>query len=186
MQAKSQFNQSMTVMLDRFWDAANDVSLQYKILMVTQAGCKPQADSLRVMSVLVACHRYSTSLPIYTSGERIISLVILYVKLWHTKSQAISCVHSLWAFAVCWATVCKTIRPVLSDRCLSCPSVTLVYCGQTAGWIKTPHGTEVGFGPGEVVLHGVPALHPPQKTGHSPQFSAHVCCGQTVAHLSYC
>jgi len=25
-----------------------------------------------------------------------------------------------------WATVCKTVRPMLSDRCLS---VTLVYCG---------------------------------------------------------
>jgi len=26
----------------------------------------------------------------------------------------------------------------------------------------------------------------PQKRGHSPQFSTHVYCGQTVAHLSYC
>jgi len=35
-----------------------------------------------------------------------------------------------------WATVCKTVRPTLSDRCLSCLSalsVTLVYCGQTVG-----------------------------------------------------
>jgi len=34
-----------------------------------------------------------------------------------------------------WATVCKTVRPVLSDRCLSCLSVTLVYCVQTDGSI---------------------------------------------------
>jgi len=52
-----------------------------------------------------------------------------------------------------WATVCKTVRPTLSDRCLSvrlrpvCLSVTLVYCGQTAGWIKMSLGTEVGPGP---------------------------------------
>jgi len=26
----------------------------------------------------------------------------------------------------------------------------------------------------------------PPKKGYSPQFSAHVCCSQTVAHLSYC
>jgi len=26
----------------------------------------------------------------------------------------------------------------------------------------------------------------PKKGGTSPQFSAHACCGQTVAHLSYC
>jgi len=37
------------------------------------------------------------------------------------------------------ATVCKTVRPMLSDRCLTCLSVlsvTLGYCGQTVGWIK--------------------------------------------------
>ena len=34
----------------------------------------------------------------------------------------------LFTVYVYWATVCKTVRPMLSDRCLS---VTLVYCGQT-------------------------------------------------------
>jgi len=29
-----------------------------------------------------------------------------------------------------------------------------VYCGQTAGWIKMPLGTEVNLGPGNVVLDG--------------------------------
>jgi len=33
-----------------------------------------------------------------------------------------------------------------------------VYCGQTAGWMKTPLGTEVDLGPGHIVLDGVPAL----------------------------
>jgi len=32
----------------------------------------------------------------------------------------------------------------------------------------------------------VTQLDPPSQKGHSPQFSAHVYCGQTVAHLSYC
>ena len=31
------------------------------------------------------------------------------------------------------------------------------YCGQTAGWIKMPLGTEVNLGPGDVVLDGVAA-----------------------------
>jgi len=56
-----------------------------------------------------------------------------------------------------WATVCKTVRPMLSDRCLSCHvclSVTLVYCGQTVGWIKMKLGIQVGLGPGDVVLDG--------------------------------
>ena len=51
-----------------------------------------------------------------------------------------------------------------------------LFCGQMAGWIKMPLGTEVGLGPGDIVLGGDPA--PPPKKGHSPQFSAHVCCGQ--------
>ena len=62
-----------------------------------------------------------------------------------------------------WATVCKTVRPVLSDRCLSCLSclsVTLVYCGQTVGRIKTKLGTRLGFGPGHTVLDREPAPSP--------------------------
>jgi len=43
--------------------------------------------------------------------------------------------------------------------------MTLVYCGQTAGWIKMKLGTQVGLGPGHIVLHGDPATpkgtHPP-------------------------
>jgi len=34
----------------------------------------------------------------------------------------------------------------------SLPILADVYCGQTAGWIRIPHGTEVGLGPGDVVL----------------------------------
>jgi len=32
-----------------------------------------------------------------------------------------------------------------------------VYCGQTVGWIKIKLGTEVGLGPGYIVLDGDPA-----------------------------
>jgi len=59
------------------------------------------------------------------------------------------------------------------------------YCGQTAGWIKMPLGTEVGLGPGDIVLDGDPA--PPKRGTAALHFSAHhVCCGQTVTHLSNC
>ena len=33
-----------------------------------------------------------------------------------------------------------------------------VRCGQTAGWMKTPLGTEVDLGAGHIVLDGFPAL----------------------------
>jgi len=80
-------------------------------------------------------------------------------------------------FALCYLTV------VLS--CLSCLSVTLVYCGQTIGLIKIKLGMWVSLGPGHIVLDGDPAPSP--KKGAKPlQFSAHVYCGQTVASLSCC
>jgi len=44
-------------------------------------------------------------------------------------------------------------------------SVTLVYCGQTVGWIKMPLGTEVG--PGYIVLDGDPDT-PPKKAQQPP------------------
>jgi len=37
-------------------------------------------------------------------------------------------------------------------------------------------GTQVGLGPGHIMLDGDPGPIPPK--GHSPQFSAHICCGQ--------
>jgi len=87
-----------------------------------------------------------------------------------------------------WATVCKTVRPMLSDRCPVCLSVclsfcpvlsaTLVYCGRTVGRIKMKLRTQVGLGPGHIVLDGDPAPLP--KGAQSPQFSAHICCGQTA------
>jgi len=42
-----------------------------------------------------------------------------------------------------------------------------ICCGQIAGWIKMPLGTEVGFGPGDFVLDGDPA-RPTQKGGKAP------------------
>jgi len=86
-----------------------------------------------------------------------------------------------------WATVCKTVRPMLSVRslsvlsCLSCLSVTFVHCGLTVGRIKTKLGKQVGFSHGHIVLDGDPA--PPSPKGHRPQFSAHICCGQMAAWI---
>jgi len=36
-------------------------------------------------------------------------------------------------------------------------SATLVYCGQTVGWINMPLGMEEGIGPGDIVIDGNPA-----------------------------
>jgi len=85
-----------------------------------------------------------------------------------------------------WATVSKTVRPMLSDRCLSCPvcpvcDVGVLRPNACSGWIKMPLGIEVRLGPGHIVLDGNSA--PQQKRGTAPQFSAHVCCGQTAGQI---
>ena len=60
-----------------------------------------------------------------------------------------------------------------------------VYCGQTAGCIRIPLGTEASLGPGDIVLDG--DLASPNLRGHSapPYILIHVYCGQMVAQLSY-
>ena len=67
-------------------------------------------------------------------------------------------------------------------------SLTLVYCGQMVGWIKMPLGTEVGLAPGDIVLDGDPQVEgrSSRPTFRPMSISAHVYCGQTVAHLSNC
>jgi len=68
---------------------------------------------------------------------------------------------------------------MLSDRCLSVLSVltvlsvTLLYCGQTVGWIKMKLGMRVGLGPGHIVLDEDPA--PVPKKWRSPPI-----CGQRL------
>jgi len=58
----------------------------------------------------------------------------------------------------------KTVRPCYQTAVCrsvqSCLSVTLVYCGQTVRWIKMKLGTEVGLGPGHIVLDRDPAPSP--------------------------
>ena len=77
-------------------------------------------------------------------------------------------------FSHFWATVCKTVRPMLSDRCLVCLSVTLVYCGQTVGWIKTKLGKQAGLGPGHIVLDGT--SYPSPKGEQRPILGTYLLC----------
>jgi len=76
---------------------------------------------------------------------------------------------------------------MLSDRCLSVMSclsvlsVTLMYCGQMVGWIKTKLGRQISLSPSHIVLDEDPAS-PPQR-GTVPQFSAHICCGQMAGWI---
>jgi len=59
-------------------------------------------------------------------------------------------------FALCCRTV---VCPVLSVL-----SVTLVYCGQTVGWIRMPLRTKVSLGPDHIALDEDPAPSPQKGT----------------------
>ena len=78
----------------------------------------------------------------------------------------------------CWATVCKTVRTMLTVRrlsCLSVLSVTFMHCGQTVGRIKMKLGKQVRLGPGHIVLDGDPAPPPLEgRGGASPIFGPYL------------
>ena len=60
-----------------------------------------------------------------------------------------------------------------------------VYCGQTAGWMKTPLGTEVDLGPDHIVLPTRGPSSPRERgTAASPFWFMSIVA--TVARLSYC
>jgi len=82
-------------------------------------------------------------------------------------------------FALCCLSVCLSVLSVCPLMC--CLSVTLVYCGQTVGWIQMKLGTQVGLGPGHIVLDG--DLAPSPKRGRNPQLLAHICCGQMAGWI---
>jgi len=73
-------------------------------------------------------------------------------------------------FSFFWATVYKTVHPMSSDRCLSCLSVTLVYCGQTIGWIRMPLAMQAGLSPGHIVIDGDPFPPPKKRAQPAPNF----------------
>jgi len=58
------------------------------------------------------------------------------------------------------------------------------YCGQTAGWMKMPLGTEVDLGPGDIVLDGDRAPRVKGAQQPPPSFRP-MSIVATVAHLSY-
>jgi len=81
-------------------------------------------------------------------------------------------------FALYYGTV---VLCVCLSVCLSVCNVGVLW--QTVGWIKMPLRTEIGLGPGDIVLDEDPApLRKGAQQPHSPHFSAHVYPRQIAAN----
>jgi len=76
--------------------------------------------------------------------------------------------HLVWRLALAQAPLCSMGTQLPSIKKGTAPTqsvVAHVYCGQTAGWMKTPLSTEVDLGPGHIVLDGDPA---PRERAQQP------------------
>jgi len=67
------------------------------------------------------------------------------------------------------------------------PILAHVYCGQMAGWMKTPLGMKVDRGPGHIVLDGVPApaKGAPQPPSFRPMFIVATVAISATAELLF-
>jgi len=93
-----------------------------------------------------------------------------------------SCQYT-WYFCHFWATVCKTVRPMLSVRCLSVLSVCNVCTLWPNGWTDQDETWHAGRPrPWPLCITWGPSS-PSPKGGQSPQFSAHICCSQMAGWI---
>jgi len=83
--------------------------------------------------------------------------------------------------SIFWATIRKTVRPMLSDHCMSCLVCNFGVLWPN-GWMdqdETWHAGRPRAWP-DCVRWGPSS--PPSK-GHSPRFSAYICCGQMAGWI---
>ena len=93
--------------------------------------------------------------------DTVLVMKILNLDLRHTLSFSVFGRPFVKRFAQCYRTVVLSVLSVLS-----CLSVTLVYCGQTVGRIEMKLGTQIGLGPGHIVLDWDPAPLPQRRAKH--------------------
>ena len=101
---------------------------------------------------------------VYSKLSALLKVKVLSCIISRSRSQMILSIFGrpfVKRFALCYRTVVLSVCLSVCLDCLSCLSVTLVYCGQTVGWIKVPLGAEVGLGPRNNVSDGDAA--PPRK-----------------------
>jgi len=172
-----------------FWQRKKPVQGDYPVIRTRNGWTHKMtkvwltSTSSQPLCLWLACscyyHIFSVSSPLspsitpslFTPGSRPTYFTNLSPQTFFWPQDSLRFIWTSWFFVlvffiIFWATVCKTVHCMLSDRCLSVLFVTFVHCGQTVGRIKMKLGTQVGLGPSHIVLDGDPA--PPPPKGHSP------------------
>ena len=111
-----------------------------------------------------------------------LSLILCILKEWIKTVHII--LNTLPPYGACnfWATVCKTVHPMLSDCCLSCLSVCDVGVLWPNGWMDQDETRRVGRPrPWPHCVRWGPSS-PSSKGG--PQFSAHICCSHMAGWIN--
>jgi len=70
---------------------------------------------------------------------------MIHIRIVRTVSKVVR--HSSVHWLVFGRPLQVTVRPMLSDRCLSCLSLSLVYCDQTVAWMMNQDATWYGGRP---------------------------------------
>jgi len=137
----------------------------------TEVDRKPQRQLHMIVNIkwqILHTNRWFTKNTWQSVFSRLLSHVVIRVIRHHLIGQPF-----VKQFARCYRSIV-----------LFCLSLTLVYCGQTVGWIKMKLGVEVGLSLHQIVLNGYPAPLP--KGAQPPPTKknfGHVCCSQTAGWI---
>jgi len=111
-------------------------------------------------------------------------IALAHVKVWRILRRFCPSVYVRRTAAVrqngFWATACKTVRPMLSDRCLFCPVCSVCNVGVLwpNGWADQDETWHAGRPrPWPHCVRWGPRS-PSLKVVEPPKFSAHICFGQ--------
>jgi len=122
-----------------------------------------------IIQEFVLRHRVLLQFELFVSFFEFCSISVYFFSAW----------QFLFSLIILGRTVTNNGSPCATGlmSCLSVLSVTLVYSGQTVGWIKMPLGTEVLLGPGHIVFDGGRILLVATSTKYSKSKQRHVPIG---------
>ena len=165
--------------------STSSVSSLFVFARPLQATVHPRCyETVACLSVLSVCNigvllssLFVRRTRLTTIGDR--AFPVAAARVWNCLPQHVTSAPSLPTFRSCLKThlfsrCYPAVKPekwfLYSGR--SCYCYCYCYCCQTVGWIKIPLGTEVGLGPGDIVLDWDSAPPPAERGTSARHFSA--------------